>query len=93
MRIDAYNAVNQIYQTNAVSKANSVSKAKSASDKFEISSEAKTYQTAKAAVSAASDVRTDKIAEIKAQMEAGTYHISSEAVADKMMNQVTTLTF
>lgn len=93
MRIDAYNAVNQIYQTNAVSKSKSVSKVESANDKFEISSEAKTYQTAKSAVSEASDVREDKIAEIKARMEAGTYCISSEDVAEKMLNQVTTLTF
>ncbi|MDO5402252.1 MAG: flagellar biosynthesis anti-sigma factor FlgM [Eubacteriales bacterium] len=93
MRIDAYNAVNQIYQTNAAAKAYGAAKKQSVSDKFEISSEAKTYQTAKAAVSQADDIRADKVARIKAQMEAGTYNISAAAVADKMMNQVTTLTF
>lgn len=89
MRIDAYNAVNQIYQTSQISKA----KTSSVSDKFEISDTAKTYQTARTAVSKASDVREDKIADIKARMAAGTYNISSEAVADKILNNISTLTF
>ena len=89
MRIDAYNAVNQINQTSQISKA----KTASVSDKFEISDTAKTYQTARTAVSKASDVREDKIADIKARMAAGTYNISSEAVADKILNNISTLTF
>lgn len=89
MRIDAYNAVNQIYQTSQISKA----KTSSVSDKFEISDTARTYQTARTAVSKASDVREDKIADIKARMAAGTYNISSEAVADKILNNISTLTF
>lgn len=93
MRIDAYNAVTQIYQANATSKVKSTSKKADISDRFEISETAKTYQTARAAVSSASDVRADKIADIKARMAAGTYNISSEAVADKIMNSVSTLTF
>ena len=35
----------------------------------------------------------DKIADIKARMAAGTYNISSEAVADKILNNISTLTF
>ena len=57
------------------------------------SNTAKTYQTARTAVSEASDVREDKIADIKARMAAGTYNISSEAVADKILNNISTLTF
>ena len=37
MRIDAYNAVNQIYQTSQISKAKTAAKTSSVSDKFEIS--------------------------------------------------------
>ena len=92
MRIDAYNAVNQIYQTSQISKAKTAAKTSSVSDKFEISDTAKTYQTARTAVSKASDVREDKIADIKARMAAGTYNISSEAVADKILNNISTLT-
>lgn len=36
MRIDAYNAVNQIYQTSQISKAKTAAKTSSVSDKFEI---------------------------------------------------------
>lgn len=95
MRIDAYNAVNQIYQTSQISKAKTAAKTSSVSDKFEISDTARTYQTARTAVSKASDVREDKIADIKAKarMAAGTYNISSEAVADKILNNISTLTF
>ena len=93
MRIDAYNAVNQIYQTSQIRKGKATAKKSSASDKFEISDTARTYQTARTAVSAASDVREDKIADIKARMAAGTYNISSEAVADKILNNISTLTF
>ncbi len=93
MRIDAYNAVNQIYQASRVSKAKTTAKTSTVSDKFEISDMARTYQTARAAVNKASDVREDKVADIKARMAAGTYNISSEAVADKILNNTSTLTF
>ncbi len=93
MRVEAYSAVSQIYQTN---KATSVKKAAdmySGNDKFEISDTAKKYQTAKAAVNNASDVRADKVAEIKAQMAAGTYNISSEAIADKILGNLGAIVF
>lgn len=93
MRIDAYNAVNQIYQTSQIAKTNKTAKTSTINDKFEISDTAKTYQTARTAVASASDVREDKIADIKARMAAGTYNISAEDVADKILNSVSTLTF
>ena len=54
MRIDAYNAVSQIYKTNAYAKDKSVSVKKSEKDKYELSDTAKVYNTAKAAVNEAS---------------------------------------
>lgn len=93
MRIDAYNAVSSVYQTNAYAKSRNTAVKKSDNDKYEISATAKFYQIAKSAVTSASDVRMDKVNDIKARMEAGTYNISSEAVADKIMGSVSTLTF
>lgn len=93
MRIDAYNSINKLYQTNNVSSVRKSSDAQSLNDKLEFSSTAKSYQTARAAVAEASDVRMDKISRIKAQIAAGTYYISSEAVADKILSNVDTLTF
>ena len=93
MRIEAYNAVSQIYQTNKATGVKRGSEAYTQSDKIEFSDVAKTYQTAKAAVAAAPDVRADKIAEIKAQMAAGTYNISSQLVADKLVSNLGGIVF
>ncbi len=94
MRIDAYNAVSQIYQNNnRTSTVNKSKSVKNASDKIEISETARTYQTAKSAVDKASDVREDKVAHIKAMMALGTYNISASQIADKLMNNSSTFTF
>lgn len=89
MRIDAYNAVNQVYQSNAGYKAKAAN-ASYSSDKVEISSVGREYQVAKAAVAQAPDVREDKIAEIKARMSAGTYHVSGMDFANKILDSYTT---
>ena len=76
MRVEAYSAVNRIYQSGAASSAKKGGSTASYSDKLEISRTAKDYQTAKEAVSRTSEVREDKVAQIKAAMEAGTYRVS-----------------
>lgn len=93
MRIDAYNAVSQIYQANSAAAVKKSSTSKSAQDKIEFSQTAKSYQTAKAAVNSVPDVRQDKVARIKAQMAAGTYNVSLDAVANKLLSSAGTLTF
>ncbi len=95
MRVEAYNAVSQLYKSNSnsVSAVKKAGNAYSFSDKLEISHTANSYHTARAAVNSASDVRMDKVASIKAQMEAGTYSISSEAVADKILDDAQTIVF
>lgn len=85
MRIDAYNKINQLYQSTSVKKTQKSSKA-TASDKFEISQTAKDYQVARSAVDNATDVRIQKIQDIKSRMEAGTYNINIENVADKILD-------
>lgn len=84
MRIDSFQKVSSIYQANCtkqVSKTNGKSK----TDQLEISQMGKDYQVAKAALVNAPDVRMDKINEIKARMEAGTYNVKSEEVANKLV--------
>ena len=81
MRIDAYNAVSQIYKTSSYSKNN-----KAVTNKKE-------YQVAKSAVASTSDVRMDMVNDVKARIQAGTYNISSEDVADKILDRISTLTF
>lgn len=85
MRIDAFNKVSQLYQTNNVKNA---TKAKGSSfrDMLEISQTGKDYQVARQIVARTPDVRDDRVNDIKQQMEAGTYDISAEAIADKLVN-------
>lgn len=92
MRIDAYNQISQIYQTTerrTVGKKNSVY----GSDKVEISQFGKDYQIAKQAVAAAPDVRADKVADIKAKINAGSYEVSSEDFAAKLAEKYGTTLF
>ncbi len=86
MRVDALNHVSQIYQpagTKKVSKAGNVKK----QDAYEISQSAKDYQTAKKAVAEAEDVREDKIAYYKDALASGTYNVSSQEIAEKIVSK------
>lgn len=92
MRIDAYNQISQIYQTKSkpsVAKKDAVK----GSDKVEISQFGKDYQIAKQAVAAASDIREDKVADVKARIEAGTYSVSADDFAAKLAEKYGTTVF
>ena len=93
MRIDAYNAVSQVYKTSAYAKDKSIAVKKTEKDKYELSDTAKVYKVAKSAVASTSDVRMDMVNDVKARIQAGTYNISSEDVADKILDRISTLTF
>lgn len=84
MRIDTLNKVSQLYQSNSTKKLTK-SSSSSSTDKLEISQAGKEYQIAKKAVSAAPDVRMDKVNDIKSRMDSGTYNVSAEEVANKLV--------
>lgn len=84
MRIDGMTKVSQVYQTGKTNKAGRIGGA-SFADSLEISRTGRDMQVAKAAVAAAPDVREDRIAELKAQIEDGTYEVSDEDLADKLL--------
>ena len=86
MRIDAFNKINEVYKANNVKSAAKV-KGGGFSDMLEISQTGKDYQIAKQIVAKTPDVREAKISDIKARMEAGTYHVSIEDVANKLAEQ------
>lgn len=86
MRIDAYNAVNQVYQTTAQMKKVDAEKRVQKDDKLEISQTGKDINIAKQAIKECPDVREDKIEAIKKQMAEGTYFVSTEDLADKILN-------
>ena len=87
MRIDAYMQVNQLYHTKKTKSAPKTGK-ESNKDSLEISSFGNAYQVAKQATSQSSAVRQSRVDEIRAQMAAGTYHVSIEDVADKLADQL-----
>lgn len=86
MRIEAYTQVQQLYNNKKVTKAESRKNA-SFSDQLQISSFGKDMQVAKAAVEASDDVREDVTAPLKASIQAGTYEVSAESFAEKLLSK------
>ena len=84
MRIDAYNAVSQIYNTSKTKKTQAYSQI-GATDRFEISQMGKDLQVAKTAVAKTPDVREDVVADIKKRIEEGSYNVSDESFADVLL--------
>lgn len=84
MRINPYIQVQQMYntkKTGGVKKTGSVGRA----DGVMISNIGKEIQTAKQAVAAAPDIRTDITEPIRAAVNNGTYSVSGEKFADKLL--------
>ena len=86
MRIDGLSQVSQVYKTGSARKVYQANTSY-AKDEFSISSFAKDLQVAKAALSEAPDVRADKVSALKEAYEAGTYNVSSQAIADKLVSK------
>ena len=85
MRVDAYNQITQLYQVTATKTTTQKGK-KSASDVFEISQAGKDLQVANQAVKDTPEIREDKVNRIKEQLASGTYNVSAEEFANKMIN-------
>ena len=86
MRIGPYAQVQQLYGTKKSTKSQKTAKS-SLSDQIQISSVGKDIQTAKAAVAASNDIREDVTAPLKASIQAGTYQVSGERFAEKLLRQ------
>lgn len=86
MRIEAYTQVQQMYKTKKAANVKSMSNV-NFSDQLQISSIGKDIQSAKQAVAGASDIREEVTAPIKAKIQAGTYEVSAESFADKLMQK------
>ena len=86
MRIGPYVQVQQLYGTKKSTKLQKTANT-NFSDQIQISSIGKDIQTAKAAVAASSDIREDVTAPLKAGIQAGTYQVSGERFAEKLLRQ------
>ena len=80
-KIKAYDGSSE--SAKKVNKAGAVS----SKDAYEVSQFAKEYQIAKNAVSKTSDVREDRVAEIKEALASGTYNVSAQEIAEKMVSR------
>ena len=87
MRIDAYNQVSKLYQATKVKPVQAVKKT-GASDAFEISQAGKDYQTVTQAVKEVADIREDRVNQIKEQLASGTYNVTGEEFANKIVNRL-----
>ena len=85
MRIEAYSQVQQIYSGNKIGKPQAAKKTNDVRDTVSFSSIGKDIQVAKQAVNNAPDVREDVVAKLKAAIKNGTYDVSGEAFADKLL--------
>lgn len=86
MRIDAYNQINSYYKQTTRKAAAKNSYSQGTTDQVSFSSIGRDMQTAKSALAGTADVRADKVADLKARIEAGTYNVSGESFADKILS-------
>ncbi|MBR6307087.1 MAG: flagellar biosynthesis anti-sigma factor FlgM [Lachnospiraceae bacterium] len=90
MRIEAYTQVQQLYNSAKVQKDANIAK-KGQTDQVQISSMGLNIQAAKAAVKSAEDIRFDKVNPIKEAIANGTYSVSAESFADKLLEKYESL--
>ncbi len=88
MRIDAYNQVAALYQTNKPVNVAKPTKTAGPKDQVQISQAGKDYQIAKQAVANASDIREDKVAELKSKINSGNYNVNSDDFASKLLEKM-----
>ncbi len=88
MRIDAYNQISQIYGTGKSKKTGRTSNVGSTGtmDQVSFSSIGKDMQIAKAALAKTPDVRKEKVDAIKTAIQNGTYEVSNESFAEKLVS-------
>ena len=87
MRIDAYNQVAALYQANKSTRTSAVKNVNAPRDQVHISSAGKDFQIAKQAVANASDIREDKVAELKTKVESGNYQVDAGDFASKLLEK------
>ena len=87
MRIDAYNQIAQIYGVQNTAKAQRTQSVSGRRDQVSISQAGRDYQVAKSAVSEASDIREDKVSQLKSMIDAGTYSVEPGDFASKLLEK------
>lgn len=87
MKIGNYMQVSQMYQATKTKKNTAPEKTGKSTDSIELSSFGKELSIARKAVADAPEVREAKVADIKAAMQSGTYDLSMDRLADKLVDR------
>jgi len=84
MRVDAFAQIQSMYNLGNKNKQVKTETSKSFSDQLQISSIGKDLRTAKQAVASSADVREELVGNIKSKIDAGTYSVDSDSLAEKL---------
>ena len=88
MRIDAYNQIQQAYGPKKTGKADEKKTVSSSfRDQLILSSAAKDAATARQAVANAPDVREDLVSSLKQRIDSGSYEVSTDDFAAKLLEK------
>ena len=87
MRIDVVNRMYDVYSVQADMAMKNVNKPQGR-DKVDLSNEAKEFTTVKKLVANTEEVREDKVRELKEKMDQGTYDVTAEQVASKILSKI-----
>lgn len=85
MRIEAYNQIASVYKSNGTVKTQKSAGVAGGKDQVQISQIGRDYQIAKQAVAEASDIREDKVAELKTKVQSGNYNVDSGDFASVLL--------
>lgn len=91
MRIDAYNQISQIYGVQKNMRTAKTAAVSGRSDQLSISQAGRDFQVAKSAVAQASDIREDKVAQLKNMVDSGQYQVDEGDFASKLLEKYNSL--
>lgn len=88
MMINNLHSISNLYsatQTRSTSRSNAASRTQNR-DEFVISQTGQDFKTLLNKLKNTSDVREDRVSQLSAQIEAGTYHVSADDIAASILN-------
>jgi negative regulator of flagellin synthesis FlgM len=91
MRVEAYNQVAQLYNREKTQKVQNTKQMSTGRDEVQISSMGRDYQIAKQAVADASDIREDRVAQLKERLDSGNYNVDINDFANKLLEKYNAL--
>ena len=91
MRVEAYNQVAQLYNREKTQKVQNTKQMSTGRDEVQISSMGRDDQLAKQAVADASDIREDRVAQLKERLDSGNYNVDMNDFANKLLEKYNAL--